>query len=102
MNLRDACLVFLSEAAGQPAVAALARSAYDRLLEDGDVDYQVLDDLLGEASGKGILRELHAKYPPVAYEAILGPILHEIGARKPIRSSRPQWHPQPGEDPLAV
>lgn len=102
MNLQDATLVFLAESAAHPSVGALAQSAYDRLLDGEPVDYQVLDELIGEASGKGVLRALKEKYGPIAFEAITMPILEEIGRTKPIRSTRPEWHPTPGEDPLAV
>jgi hypothetical protein len=50
------------------------------------------------ASGKGVLRAMHRKYGPVAFEAIVMPVLQEVGRRAPIRSSRPSW--LPGEDPL--
>lgn len=93
--------MFLVEAAGYPAVAEIAQSAYDRLAEGQDVDYRVLDDLVGEASAKGVLRAMRQKHGPAAFEAIIGPILHEIGRRKPIRSSRDySW--QSGEDPLTA
>jgi hypothetical protein len=97
----DATLVVLTESAGQPAVAELAQSAFERLANGEQVSYQVLDDLIAQASGKGVLREMKGKYHPVAYEAIIMPILAEIGRTRPIRSSRPEWHPAPGADPLA-
>jgi hypothetical protein len=97
----DATLVVFTESAGHPAVARLARSAYERMANGEEVGYQVLDDLIGQASGKGILRAMKGKYDPVAFDAIIAPILAEIGRTKPIRSSRPQWHPAPGTDPLA-
>ena len=100
MNLQDATLLFLAESASFPAVAELATSARDRLLAGEPADYRVLDDLIGEASGKGILRAMSQKYSPAAFEAILAPIMEEIGRSKPIRSSRPEWHPTPGADPL--
>jgi hypothetical protein len=101
MDLKDATLMFLVEAAGYPAVAEIAQSAYDRLAEGQDVDYRVLDDLVGEASGKGVLRAMRRKHGPAAFEAIIGPVLEEIGRRKPIRSSRDySW--QPGQDPLTA
>jgi hypothetical protein len=100
MNLQDATLVILTESAGHPAVTRLAQAAYDRLLEGEQVGYRLLDDLIGEASGKGVLRTLKDKYDPVAYEAIIMPILAEIGRTKPIRSGRPGWHPTPGAGPL--
>jgi hypothetical protein len=102
MNLQDATLVFLAESAEDPSVASIARSVYGRLLDGEAVDYRMLDDLIGEASGKGVLRAMRHKYDLVAFEAILDPIMQEIGRTKPIRSSRPEWHPAPGEDPLAV
>jgi hypothetical protein len=86
VNLSDATLVFLAESAGHPPVAELARSAHERLVNGEDVSYQVLDDLIGEASGKGVLRAMKKKYSPEAFEAIIGPVLQEIGRRKPISS----------------
>jgi hypothetical protein len=100
MNLQDATLVVLTESAGHPAVAQLARSAYERLTT-GEEAGQTLDELIGEASGKGVLRAMKAKYHPVAYEAIIMAILTEIGRTKPIRSSRPPWQQAPGQDPLS-
>ena len=88
MDIMDAMLMMMAESAGEPAVASLAESAYQRLANGEPVDYRLLDDLIGEASGKGVLRALHAKYGPVAHEAIIGPILTEIGRQKPIKSSR--------------
>ena len=62
--------------------------------------WQAGPDLIGEASGKGVLRELHRKYSPEAYEAMIEPILQEIGRNKPIRSGRPPvGH---GNDPLTA
>jgi hypothetical protein len=98
MDLRDAILMFRAESAAHPVVAEIAQSAYDRLAAGEEIDYRVLNDLVGEASGKGVLRAMHAKYSPEAYHAIIMPVLQEIGRRAPIRSSRPVW--QPGEDPL--
>jgi hypothetical protein len=84
MDLKDATLMVLSESDAHPAVASLARSAYDLLARGEQVDYRLLDELIGEASGKGVLRALHARYSPVAYEAIIMPILSEIGRQKPV------------------
>jgi len=89
--------MFLAESAGY---SEIARSAYDQLLRDGDIDYDLLSDLVDEASGKGVLRAMRQKYSPAAFDAIISPVLREVGRRKPIRSSRPGWQPQPGEDPL--
>jgi hypothetical protein len=100
MDLKDATLMFLSESAAYPAVASIAQDAYDRLVEGEEIDYRVLSDLIGEASGKGVLRELNRKYSPEAYNAMIGPILQEIGRKAPIRSRRPPVDPE--DDPLAA
>jgi hypothetical protein len=100
MDLTDATLMFLSESAAYPAVASIAQHAYDRLVEGEEIDYRVLDELIGEASGKGVLRELHRTYSPEAYEAMIGPILREIGRNKPIRSQRAPVAPE--DDPLTA
>ena len=47
-----------------------------------------------------MLRELNRKYSPEAYEAMIGPILREIGQRAPIRSQRPSVAPE--DDPLTA
>jgi hypothetical protein len=99
MDLKDATLMVLSESDAHPAVASLARSAYDLLVRGEQVDYRLLDELIGEASGKGVLRALHARYSPAAYEAIIMPILSEIGRQKPVPPRRrPDDGPQ--ADPL--
>jgi hypothetical protein len=100
MDLKDATLMFLAESASYPAVAEIAQDAYDRLVDGQDIDYRVLDDLVGEASGKGVLGAMRQKYGPVAFEAMVMPILREIGLKKPIRSTRYTW--KPGEDPLTA
>jgi hypothetical protein len=100
MDLKDATLMLLSESADQPAVAAIAKAAYERLADGEEVDYRLLDELIGEASGKGVLRAMHAKYSPTACDAIIGPILAEIGLRKPIRSQRLHRDTDPDTDPL--
>jgi hypothetical protein len=97
MDLTDAMLVILSESAEHPAVTSIAQSVYDRLARGEDVGYQQLDNLIGEASGKGALRALHAKYSPVAYDAILMPILAELDRQKPVP---PRHRPDRENDPL--
>ncbi len=94
--------MFLSESAGHPAVASLAQDAYDRLAAGEQVDYRVLSDLINEASGKGVLRDIRSKHGPVAFEAIVAPILKEVGGRAPIRSSRPAPAPGSPDDPLTA
>jgi hypothetical protein len=46
-----------------------------------------------------VLRALHAKYSPEAYEAIIMPILKEIDRQAPVR---PRMRPDPGDDPLTA
>ncbi len=60
MDIKDATLMMMSESADHPAVASLAQSVYQRLANGDPVDYRLLDDLIGEASGKGVLRALNA------------------------------------------
>ena len=100
MDLKDATLMFLSESAAYPAVASIAQSAYDRLAAGEEIDYRALDELIGEASGKGVLRDLNRKYSPEAFDAMIGPILREIGRNKPIQSQRPPAAPE--DDPLTA
>src|SRR5580693_2768964 len=100
MDIKDATLMMMAESADHPAVASLAESAYQRLASGEPVDYRLLDALIGEASGKGVLRSLHAKYGPVGHEAIVGPILTEIGRQKPIRSRGYAAPADPETDPL--
>jgi hypothetical protein len=99
MDLKDATLMFLSESAAHPAVSSIAQSAYDRLADGDDVDYRVLKELIGEASGKGVLRDMRRKYGPVAFDAMITPILQEIGQRAPVP---PRRRPAPESDPLAA
>jgi hypothetical protein len=99
MDLRDATLMLLTESAAHPDVASLAQSAYDQLVREDVVDYQLLNTLIGEISGQGILRDLRRKYPPVAFDAILTPILMEIDRQAPV----PHWaRPAREDDPLTA
>lgn len=97
MDLRDAALMFLAETAGY---SEIARSAYDQLRRDGDIDYGVLSDLVDEASGKGALRAMRQKYSPSAFDAIITPVLQEAcgsrsgqtdpsGSLSPVRTHSP-------------
>ena len=97
MNLQDAALMMLSESAEHPAVASVAQAVYERLAHGDPVDYRLLNDLIGQASGKGVLRALHARYDPVAYEAIISPILKEIDRQAPVP---PRRRPAEEDDPL--
>jgi hypothetical protein len=102
MDLKDAALMMRAESADHPAVASLAQTLYERLVNAEPVDYPLLDELIGQASGKGVLRALHAKYSPTAYEAIIEPILTELGRQKPIRSQRYAQDTAREADPLRV
>jgi len=88
MDLKDAILVISGESAAHPGLAKLAQSAYDQLARDGRVDYRVLSDLIAEASGKGVLRNIHRQYGPTGRDAIFGPILREIDRQKPVPPRR--------------
>jgi hypothetical protein len=100
VDLKDATLMLAIESAGYPAVAAIAQSAYDQLARGESIDYRVLNDLVGEASGKGVLRAVNQKYSPAAWDAIITPILQEIGRQAPIRSRRQP--PAREDDPLTA
>jgi len=103
MDLKDAALMLASESAAHPTVASIAQAAHGQLAQGQRVDYRLLHELLGEASGKGVLRALHRKYSPAAYEAIIMPICQEIGRQAPVPPRRPPA-PPPGsaDDPLTA
>lgn len=84
MNLRDATLMLASESTDHPDLHQAALAVYDALADGSDVPYQALQEIIGEASGKGVLRAMRRKYSQVAFEAIVGPILSEIGRSAPI------------------
>jgi hypothetical protein len=88
LDLKDATLMFLTESAGHPSLERIAQEAYDRLAEGEAVDHHVLSELLGQASAKGVLRAIHRKYSPVAYDAVLMPICREIDRQKPVPPRR--------------
>jgi hypothetical protein len=88
MNLTDATLIVLGEAAPYPELAALARSAHDELVAGNEVPYTVLTDILGKASEKGVLRALHSKYSETAFDAIIVPICTEVDRQKPVPPRR--------------
>jgi hypothetical protein len=102
MDLMDATLMFVIESAEHPAVASIAQSAYDRLAAGEDVDYPVWDELMGEASAKGVLQAMGRKHHPAAYNSIITPVLNEIGRRKPIGSRREPPPPGSPDDPLTA
>ena len=94
--------MILTESGGHPGLARLAQTAYDELASGRQVSYLLLDDLIGEISGKGVLRALHQKYSAAACDAMLMPILDEIGRRKPVP---PRRRPVPSDgspDPLTA
>ncbi len=67
-----------------------------------EVDYRVLDELVGEASGKGVLRAIRQKYGATAHEAIFAPILREIDREKPVPPRRRPAGYQDSADPLTA
>jgi hypothetical protein len=85
MDLKDATLMVLIESVGCRELASLARSVFDQLWSGLEVDYRLLDEMLGEASHRGVLETMRNKYNPTAYDAILTPITDEIVRQKPIR-----------------
>jgi hypothetical protein len=97
MDLKDATLMILAESAGYPEVARLAQSAYDALADGDQVPHWILSDMIGEASGKGVLRVLHGKYSATAYDALLMPICREIDRQRPVP---PRPRPDLATDPL--
>ena len=102
MDLRDATLMMLTESAGHPELERLAQQAFDALADRGEVHYTVLDDMIGAASGSGVLGALRRKYSPAAFDALLMPILGEIGQHKPVTSSRRPPAPGSSDDPLTA
>ena len=94
--------MILNESAAHPSVAKIAQAAYDQLASGQEADYRVLDELVGEASGKGVLRAIRRKHGATAHEAIFAPILREIGRAKPIPPRRRPAAYQDGADPLTV
>jgi hypothetical protein len=87
MNLQDAALVLVTESAEHPGLHRVAQSVHDDLVAGRRVPYTVLQDMIGEASGKGVLRAMHRKYSPTAFDSVLMPILSEIGRHAPIRAN---------------
>jgi hypothetical protein len=88
MELSDAMLMLLAESGDHAELARIAQSAYNDLCRGREVPHTVLSELLGEASGKGVLAALREKYSPAAFESVLMPICREIGLQAPIRPSR--------------
>lgn len=99
MDLRDATLMLATESAAHRELAEMAQSVYQDMADGRDVPYESLSEIIGKASEKGVLRAMHRKYSPAAYDAILMPILTEIDQRKPVPPYR--WR-SPGEDPLTA
>jgi hypothetical protein len=92
VDLQDATLMLLAESGAHPEVAKIAQCAYEDLYSGRDVSFELLNDLLGEASGRGVLAALRRKYSPAAYEAIIEPICLEIGRRAPVPPYRGPLH----------
>lgn len=99
MDLKDATLLLAAESAAHPALANAAQSAYDALASGQPVPFQTLSELIGEASGQGVLRDLRRKYSETAFEAIVFPICREIDRQKPVPPRRRAAGPDPLLDP---
>ncbi len=99
MDLKDATLMLLAESAAHPALAGAAQSAYAARASGQQVPYQTLSELLGEASGKGVLRDLRHKYSAAAFEAIVFPVCREIDRQKPVPPRRRGGRPRPAHRP---
>jgi hypothetical protein len=89
--------MILAESAGHPEVARLAQAAYDTLAGGGEVPHALMSDILGEASGKGVLRAVYQKYSAVAFDALIMLICREIDRQRPVP---PRPRPPPEDDPL--
>jgi hypothetical protein len=102
VDLKDATLMILTESGAHPSLERLARAAYDELASGREVSYLILGDIINEASGKGVLRELHRKYSAAACDAMLMPLLEEIGRRKPVPPRRRPVPSDSSPDPLTA
>jgi hypothetical protein len=94
--------MILNESGSHPGLERLARAAYDELASAREVSYLILGDIINEASGKGVLRELHQKYSAAACDAMLMPILREIGRPKPVPPRRRPVPSDSSPDPLTA
>lgn len=94
--------MLMTESAAHPGLAKLAQSAHDRLTRNGEADYHLLNDMIAEASGKGVLQEIQQKYSATAHEAMLTPILREIDRQKPVPPRRMASAHQDSPDPLTA
>ena len=94
--------MILTESGGHPSLERLAQTAYDELASGREVSYLLLDDMIGEVSGKGVLRALRQKYSAAACDAMLMPILDEIGRRKPVPPRRRPVPSDSSPDPLTA
>jgi hypothetical protein len=102
VDLKDATLMILTESGAHPGLERLAQSAYDELASGRKVSYLILGDMINEASGTGVLRALHQKYSAAAYDAMIMPILEEIGRRKPVPPRRRPMPSDSSPDPLTA
>lgn len=102
VDLKDATLMILTESGGHPSLQRLAQAAYDQLASGREVSCLLLSDMINEASGTGLLRDLRRRYSATAWDATFMPVLEEIGRRKPVP---PRRRPAPSDsspDPLTA
>jgi len=102
VDLKDATLMILTESGAHPSLERLAQAAYDELASGREVSYLLLGDMINEASGTGVLRALRQKHSAVACDAMLMPILEEIGRRKPVPPRRRPGPSDSSPDPLTA
>jgi hypothetical protein len=102
VDLKDATLMIFTESSAHPSLARIAQAAYDELASGREVPYPVLSALIDEISGTGVLRALHRKYSPAAYDAMMMPILREIDRQKPVPPRRRPVPSDASPDPLTA
>jgi hypothetical protein len=84
MDLKDATLMFLAESAASPGLHRLAQSVYNESSDGRAVPHTVLSELLGEASGKGVLQAMKQQHSAAAFDSIIVPICRENDRQRPV------------------
>jgi len=62
------------ESAAYPDLHTRVQATYDEMVRGQQVPHEVLSEILGEASGKGVLRAIQQKYSATAHEAMMMPL----------------------------
>jgi len=87
MQPADATAMILAESTPYPDLMRLTSLIYDRYTAGSPVDYTDLSAMFDEASGKGVLRVLHAQDEAAFNEMVLV-LGREIDRQAPIKSRR--------------